>query len=587
MTARTSEEERLEQARLSPEILWRCRGPTSANGPGARCARTTAPTATPGTTSPTTMPAAAPTAGARTASLASATATSFWSSPSPCGTAATPSSRNGCSVWCPAKRNHGEDVKEYYFYLDSTPTHSYMKYLYKYPAGELSLRPARSSRAAARRPRAGVRTARHGHLRRGSLLRRLRRVRQGRPGRHCHPHRGLQPRAAKPASIHVLPQLWFRNTWAWGPTPGPVPRIEPGPSGNGFVSLRRPRRHHAAQPAHRIYDLGAALPVRRIGVPALFTDNETNAERIWPGTSPAAALTSRTPSTATSSTARPASTRTRSAPRPASTSPIVVVPAGDSVVFRLRLTGKALARAAGRRRCHRCQPQGRGRRVLQGAASAKGDGGRKAGAAAGPGGHALVEADLPLRRQHLAGRRQPELTAARVAPRYPQRPLAAPQFHARPVDAGQVGISLVRRLGPRLPYRPPGPGRSRVRQGAALAAALRAVPAPQRPDSRVRVGIFGPQSSGPCLGGVARLQHRSQADGAGGSALSGEVFPQAADQLRLVGQQRRFPGATTSSRAASWGWTTSPCWTAASRCRPACRSSSPTPPAGWACSAST
>src|SRR5947199_4415539 len=33
----------------------------------------------------------------------------------------------------PAESNHGEDVKEYYFYLDSTPTHSYMKYLYKYP----------------------------------------------------------------------------------------------------------------------------------------------------------------------------------------------------------------------------------------------------------------------------------------------------------------------------------------------------------------------------------------------------------------------------------------------------------------------
>ena len=35
--------------------------------------------------------------------------------------------------------NHGEDVKEYYFYLDSTPTHSYMKYLYKYPQAALSL----------------------------------------------------------------------------------------------------------------------------------------------------------------------------------------------------------------------------------------------------------------------------------------------------------------------------------------------------------------------------------------------------------------------------------------------------------------
>src|ERR1044072_2327589 len=36
----------------------------------------------------------------------------------------------------PGEANHGEDVKEYYFYLDSTPTHSYMKYLYKYPQSE-------------------------------------------------------------------------------------------------------------------------------------------------------------------------------------------------------------------------------------------------------------------------------------------------------------------------------------------------------------------------------------------------------------------------------------------------------------------
>jgi hypothetical protein len=34
-----------------------------------------------------------------------------------------------------SEANHGEDVKEYYYYLDSTPTHSYMKYLYKYPQG--------------------------------------------------------------------------------------------------------------------------------------------------------------------------------------------------------------------------------------------------------------------------------------------------------------------------------------------------------------------------------------------------------------------------------------------------------------------
>ena len=50
-----------------------------------------------------------------------------------CGTARTRSSRSASSASPTSEGNHGEDVKEYYFYLDSTPTHSYMRYLYKYP----------------------------------------------------------------------------------------------------------------------------------------------------------------------------------------------------------------------------------------------------------------------------------------------------------------------------------------------------------------------------------------------------------------------------------------------------------------------
>ena len=77
--------------------------------------------------------------------------------------------------------NHGEDVKEFYYYLDATPTHSYMKMLYKYPQARVSLRRSCVEENRRRgRHRAGVRAARHRHLRRRPLLRRLRRVRQGR-----------------------------------------------------------------------------------------------------------------------------------------------------------------------------------------------------------------------------------------------------------------------------------------------------------------------------------------------------------------------------------------------------------------------
>ena len=126
---------------------------------------------------------------------ASRTTSSASALPSPCGTSATPSSRNALFGLTNSEANHGEDVKEYYFYVDSTPTHSYMKYLYKYPQREF---PYRDLVETNRRPVAGgvrVRAARHRRLRRRPLLRRLRRVRQGRPGRHPDPDHRPQPRA--------------------------------------------------------------------------------------------------------------------------------------------------------------------------------------------------------------------------------------------------------------------------------------------------------------------------------------------------------------------------------------------------------
>ena len=112
-----------------------------------------------------------------------------------------------------AEGNHGEDVKEYYFYLDSTPTHSYMKYLYKYPQRRVPVRGPGPDQRRARQGRAGVRAAGHRRLRRGPLLRRLRRVRQGGSG---------------------------------GP-PGPDRRGEPWPRGG-----RPPRPPHALVPEHLV-----------------------------------------------------------------------------------------------------------------------------------------------------------------------------------------------------------------------------------------------------------------------------------------------------------------------------------------------
>ena len=95
-----------------------------------------------GTTSRTTTPAAAPTAGARTACSASPTASAGCASRSRCGTGSDPILKERLFGLTGPEGNHGEDVKECYYYLDSTPTHSYMKALYKYPQARVSLRAA-------------------------------------------------------------------------------------------------------------------------------------------------------------------------------------------------------------------------------------------------------------------------------------------------------------------------------------------------------------------------------------------------------------------------------------------------------------
>ena len=111
--------------------------------------------------------------------------------------------------------NHGEDVKEYYFYLDSTPTHSYMKYLYKYPQAEFPYAQLVEENRRRGRAPAGIRTDGHRRLRRRPLLRRVRRICQGRCRRHSDQDHGREPRAGS-GQLRPAADVWFRNTWSWG-----------------------------------------------------------------------------------------------------------------------------------------------------------------------------------------------------------------------------------------------------------------------------------------------------------------------------------------------------------------------------------
>ena len=109
-----------------------------------------------------------------------------------------------------SEANHGEDVKEYYFYLDSTPTHSYMKYLYKYPQKEFPYRDLVETNRGQVARGVRVRTAGYRHFQRRPLFRCIRRIRQRRSGRPAHPDHGAQPRAgrgaAAPLTDTVVPE---------------------------------------------------------------------------------------------------------------------------------------------------------------------------------------------------------------------------------------------------------------------------------------------------------------------------------------------------------------------------------------------
>jgi hypothetical protein len=181
----------------------------------------------------------------------------------------------------PSEGNHGEDVKEYYFYLDSTPTHSYMKWLYKYPQREYPY---------------------------GLLVEENRRRRGG--GREFElldtgifdddryfdvfvEYAKASPedlavrvtvwnRGPEAAPIHVLPHLWFRNTWAWGPNPTAEPIIVRGPSGPGFASLLADDT--TGEPLRNLpflYRLGPRHLYVQAGGECMFTCNETNASRLY------------------------------------------------------------------------------------------------------------------------------------------------------------------------------------------------------------------------------------------------------------------------------------------------------------------
>ena len=161
--------------------------------------------------------------------------------------------------------NHGEDVKEYYFYLDSTPTHSYMKYLFKYPRRSYPYDDLVRTNRQRNRLDFEYELLDTGVFDDDRYFDVFVEYAKGTP-EDMLIRLSVFNRSAEPATLQVLPTLWFRNTWSWSKTPSPKP------------SLRRLHERTIAA-FHR--ELGERYFYCDRVVPLLFTENETNSERVF------------------------------------------------------------------------------------------------------------------------------------------------------------------------------------------------------------------------------------------------------------------------------------------------------------------
>ncbi len=175
--------------------------------------------------------------------------------------------------------NHGEDVKELYYYLDATPTHSYMKFLYKYPQVEFpyqKLIDENRKRSLKDREYELLDTGIFNENRYFDVY-----VEYAKKGPEEIAIRlEIFNRAESQASIHVLPQLFYRNRWKWETDPAKVrPIIRKGnqPSSLFADSTRSPSVSHVSFD----YKLDSYQLIGESGGAALFTNNETHMQKIY------------------------------------------------------------------------------------------------------------------------------------------------------------------------------------------------------------------------------------------------------------------------------------------------------------------
>ena len=412
--------------------------------------------------------------------------------------------------------NHGEDVKEYYFYIDSTPTHSYMKYLYKYPQREFPYRDLVETNR--RRSREDleyelldtgvfdddryfdvfVEYAKEGPE---DILIRIR----------------VHNRGPEAARLRVLPTLWFRNTWSCGDDD------------------RKPSLRAAApgviEASH--HDLGEYRLICDGGPELLFTENETNTQRLWGQPAASEYVKDAFHTYVISGNGRavnPGQAGTKAAAHYT-----LEVPGGGSKTVRLRLTA-APAREAF---------EGFDAVVEKRLAEADEFYGRITP-------RSLNQEQRRVHRQALAGmlwskqfyffdlerwlsEHKSQSDCARLPATLAEHGMVPHAERRHDFDARQMGIPVVCRLGPGIPYSIPVACRFRFREGAASAHAAQFVCSSQRADTGLRVEFQRRESAGARLGHAVPLQNGAGA-GPRRRAIPRTIVPGADAKFQLVAQ---------------------------------------------------
>jgi hypothetical protein len=225
-----------------------------------------------------------------------------------------------------AEGNHGEDVKECYFYLDAMPTSSYLRMLYKYPQAEFPYADLVAENGARSMSESEYELLDTGIFDEGRYFDVEVEYAKGTP-EDILLQVTVHNRGPREATLHVLPTLWFRHTWSWaGGTETPSLRATTDVGGRNVI-----RAEHSELGVRWLWADGPAR--------VLVTDNETNNERVFGSANETPYVKDgidRAVVEGDASAVNPDGTGTKAALHY-----VLTVPAGDSAVLRLRLTDTA------------------------------------------------------------------------------------------------------------------------------------------------------------------------------------------------------------------------------------------------------